>query len=49
MEPFSGKSGNKDEWFQLFEKDQLCPERMTDTEKERFEELTKLANEHLTE
>ena len=38
-----------DEWFRLFEKDQLCPERMTDAEKARFEELTKLANEHLTE
>lgn len=33
-----------DEWYMLFEKNMLCPERMTNDEKKRFEELTKLAN-----
>ena len=32
-----------DEWFQLLEKSLLCPERMTDDEKLRYEELTRLA------
>lgn len=34
------------EWFQLYEKNLLYPERMTEAEKVRLKELTYLANEH---
>lgn len=33
-----------EEWFQLLEKNLICPERMTDEEQMRFEELTSQAN-----
>lgn len=34
------------EWFELFEKNMLYPERMTESEKIRLDELTTLANRH---